>query len=302
MLLSELERISLESGTRPLVLVLSPHPLTLVAPDRAPKLLTSPQERVAMIRALLPEADVRVLRFSDALRHHTHREFMAMLRDEFNASAILLGHDNRFGCDIKATPDDYKASAASLGLSVSFCDALPGVSSSSIRKALLHGDVADAARMLGYDYQLQGSVGHGHRLGSRIGFPTANLVPDDAGMLDPAPGVYAAYAATGDTLRRAIVNIGVRPTVDKSDAPLPSIEAHILDFDGDLYGKPLTLHFHSRIRDEECFPSVDALAARLKADAAHAAAILPEPENFHCKLVSEPIKNAPLSVVYYKYD
>lgn len=276
MLLRELGRIAASSATHPLVLVLSPHPLTLVAPDRAPALLTTPQDRIGEIRRILPEADVRTLRFDESLRSLTHREFMAMLRDEFGASGILLGHDNRFGSDIRATSDDYRESASALGLSLCFCDALPGVSSSNVRKSLLRGDATEAMRMLGRPYVLKGRVGHGHRLGRTIGFPTANLIPDDAAMLVPASGVYAVYAVSGGKAYKAIVNIGVRPTVDRSAVPAPSIEAHILDFDGDLYGKPLELHFYSRLRDEKCFPDLDALALQLRADADAAATILPD--------------------------
>lgn len=283
LLLKELGDSAASLGATPLVLVLSPHPLKLVAPERAPKLLTSPEERAALIRRMLPDADVRILDFDSRLRSLTHADFMKMLRDEYGVSALLVGHDNRFGSDRAACYSDYEATAGKLGLGIHICRSLPGVSSSNIRKALAAGDVESAAQMLGRPYALRGIVGHGRRLGRTLGFPTANVVPEDSDFLVPAAGVYAAYVTSSGLAKRAIVNIGVRPTVDNAENPKPSVEAHILDFNGDLYGKSLTIHFCRRLRDEIRFPSTEALADQLRRDADIAESILPPADEKMCR-------------------
>lgn len=274
LLLSQLREMAKEREATPLVFVLTPHPLSLIAPERAPKLLSSPQQRLEMISRLLPEAEVRLLHFDERLRHLTHRDFMRMLRDEYGVSGILVGYDNRFGSDVNASFADYQASAAALGIETEHCQALPGVSSSAVRKALLCGEVSKAADMLGHPYTLEGKVVHGNKIGRSIGFPTANLLPDEAERLVPGRGVYAALALTPHATRKAIVNIGSRPTVDSSQNAPITIEAHLLDYQGDIYNQPMALQFVDRIRDEKQFPSLDALTSRLKADAEKAKTLL----------------------------
>ncbi len=280
MLLGEMRRVAEARSLSPLVLVLSPHPLSVVAPERAPGLLSSPEERIEMIRCVYPEADVRILNFNQELRGLTHRQFMEMLRDEYGAKVLFVGHDNRFGKDIDTPASQYAVSASESGLDLQFCHALPGVSSSAVRKALLAGAVGEGAEMLRRPYSVSGVVGHGRQLGRTLGFPTANVTVEDPQRLIPAPGVYAGYARVGDLYRKAIINIGVRPTVDLSPDARTSIEAYLLNFNEDLYGKRLTLYFCHRLREEIRFSSVEELADRLRLDAAEASAILPAPEEY----------------------
>lgn len=266
-LLETLGREARESATLPLVCVLTPHPLMLVAPQRAPKLLTSPEERVALIREILPEAEVVTLRFDESLRRLTHREFMLALKERYGADTLLAGYDNRFGSDRDATPEDYVASGREIGMKVAICREMPHVSSSLVRKALLDGRVGEAADMLGRHYTLPGTVGHGNAVGRTIGFRTANLVPDMPERLVPSNGVYACRTNLHGKEWPAVVNIGCRPTVAcGSDAAQHTIEAHVIGFDGDIYGSPLSLTFLRRLRDEKKFPSKEALAAQIKAD------------------------------------
>lgn len=152
-------------------------------------------------------------------------------------------------------------------------DADGAITSSRVRAALRAGDVHGARRLRGGRYALSGTVVQGQQLGRTIGFPTANLAPDPLRLV-PANGVYAAAATLADGRRfDAAVNVGVRPTVESSG--LRVVEAHLLDFDDDIYGQPITLEFAHRLRDEQRFDGLDALTAQLAADVADARAIAP---------------------------
>jgi riboflavin kinase/FMN adenylyltransferase len=144
------------------------------------------------------------------------------------------------------------------------------VSSTRIRDAVRTGDFAAAARWLGRPHALAGTVVRGDQRGWQLGWPTANL--DVAGLVTPPPGVYAARARLGETLHPAAVNIGVRPTVSAGDAR--RVEAHLIGFRGDLYGRDLEIEFVRRLREERKFPSLAALAAQIAADVAAARAAL----------------------------
>ena len=143
----------------------------------------------------------------------------------------------------------------------------PRVCSSQVRTLLQQARPDEAARLLGTPYRIVGRVVHGKELGRTIGYPTANIEPTDPSCLIPAKGVYAASVTLPDAaVYPAMLNIGHRPSVDQANAPI-SIEAHILGFDGDLYGKTVSVDFLRYIRAEQKFPSLDALRARLDEDA-----------------------------------
>lgn len=259
-LLAESER----RGLSPMVITFEPHPLVVVAPERAPLLLESPKEREEALRAM--GAEVEVLTFDEELRRQTVDQWFARLAEDYNVRLLVAGFDNTFGSDgMMMSLSDYVRIGASHGIEVIEAPRLKGVSSTFIRRALASGDVAAAAEMLGRKFSVSGMVSHGRGLGRTIGVPTANLTPD-AGRLLPAPGVYAADAITADGSRwRAVVNIGVAPTVAKG---LPmTIEAHLLDFEGDLYGETLRLEFLRRLRDEKKFESLDDLKLQIVRDA-----------------------------------
>lgn len=183
-----------------------------------------------------------------------------------------MGYNHRFGSD-DVTPDGYPALAQEAGIQTLRAGAfsLPGnvkVSSTEVRNALSHGDVATAAALLGRPYSLSGNVVHGDAIGRKLGFPTANIVPADERKLIPADGVYACQISfDGENPRPAVLNVGTRPTVGGADR---RIEAHVLDFDGNVYGDSATILFISRIRDEKKFRSQDDLAKQIMADVAAA--------------------------------
>lgn len=252
-----------ERGLQPAFFTFDRHPMQLVAPERAPRLLSTPEQRRRWLQPGLTVA----LPFDESMRAMTAEQFMRMLRDRYGLALIAIGFNHRFGSDRLPDFDDYRRVAAGLGIeAIPVAEEGQGISSSAIRRALESGDVELAGDMLGRPFALEGTVAHGQALGRTIGFPTANIEPSQAAQLIPRQGVYAGRMLG----HPAVVNIGRRPTV-AADAPL-SIEAHVIGYDGDLYGQPVELELTRRLRDERKFPSLDALRAQIAADVRAAAA------------------------------
>lgn len=274
-LLDCLKEEALARGLLPTLFTFPAHPLSVVCPARAPKLLTEPAEKLFRLTECgYPPSQVGFLVFDDTLREMTASRFLGILHDRYGVDFILRGFNNRFGTERDLSPQDYREIAATQGIELIDATSLchgegenpPPVSSSRIREALSQGEIDRANLMLGYRYRLTGTVVDGKRLGRTLGFPTANLRPLHHTKLIPAEGVYFCVATMGGiSPHRAIVNIGTRPTVDGSNTRL-SIEAHILDFDSEIYGMELTLEFVSRIRSEIRFPSAVELTRQLESD------------------------------------
>ena len=257
-----------ETGLCPMALTFDRHPLELVRPEWTPRLLTDPEQR----RRLLEQcgiAEVVDMTFDQEMRRLTAREFMTHIRDTYNVRELVMGYDHHFGSDRLKDLADYQAIGDELGMTVDRCpeyrvDGLDmTASSSNVRRLLDAGNVADAARMLCRPHSITGKVVEGKRLGNTIGFPTANI---DAAprMLVPANGVYAGTTVIDGVAMPAMTNIGTCPTV--SDDAARTIETHIPGFDGDLYGKTLTVTFEHRLRDEQRFDSLTDLVAQLESD------------------------------------
>ncbi|MBO5054222.1 MAG: bifunctional riboflavin kinase/FAD synthetase [Muribaculaceae bacterium] len=270
-LLDQLRQLARDNGDATVMAVtFDRHPLALIAPERQPARLT-PND---LKQRLLLEAGVdrvEIFEFDRQVKEMTAGEFMALLRDRYGVTRVLTGYDNSFGSDRPHGIEQYRHIApdgvtVDVGLPLIIND-IP-VSSTRIRRALSEGNLADANLMLGRPYRVSGTVTHGQHLGHRLGFPTANLqIPPHTQV--PKNGVYAATATVDSKSYPAMVNIGLRPTVEPStglSAPTPTIEAHIIDFAGDIYGASLSLDFIARLRDEQRFPSLDALTAQLNAD------------------------------------
>ena len=257
-------------GLQPVAVTFRECPIEYLRPGSSPKLLASPSERLRALGEYLGSNSVIALDFNRELATMTAREFMLMLHDAYGVELLVVGFNNRFGSDRDKTFTDYQAIGREIGMEVERAPELgemKGVSSSAIRKAISEGRMDDAAEMLGRRYAITGEVQHGRKVGRTIGFPTANLRPTDPRLLVPAPGVYSgtAYDAAG-TRYPAMVNIGVCPTV--SSAGTQTIEAHLIGFEGDLYGKTVTLEFTGRMRGERRFGSLDELKTQLEADRA----------------------------------
>lgn len=254
-------------GCVPTIFTFDIHPLEIIAPERAPKLICPLERRIE----LLHEAGigrVEVLHFDHDMRQLSAEDFMDMLHRRYNVEALVIGFNHRFGHGASASTGDYREIGRRTGIEVIQAKecARAGISSTAIRLMLAQGDVEHAEALLGRPFRLSGPVEQGHRLGRTIGFPTANIHVTPRIIL-PAPGVYAAKATLPDgSVRPAMVNIGVRPTVDNSPNPPVTVEAHIIGFSGNLYGQQIALDFNSFLRPERRFASTDALSAQLAAD------------------------------------
>ncbi len=257
-------------------LTFDPHPLEFIDPDRAPKLLTSIDERAAVmescgvsIMGVLPFVQIRDL--------EPHLFVAEILSYRLNAAWVAVGGNFRFGHNRSGDADLLKRAGIEFGFEVDVVsmigdDEYDTVSSTRIRGELTHGRVHAAARLLGRRFSLTGPVVHGDARGRSIGFPTANLhIPER--MAVPADGVYAVFSYLGDRRLPAVVNIGVRPTFEVN---VRAVEVHILDFTEDIYGEEVTIEFVDRIRGERRFESLDGLVAQIADDVAEARTLLSE--------------------------
>ena len=266
-LIDEVCGVASMRGYIPAVFTFDIHPLDIVAPGRSPKLICPLDRRIALLRDA-GIAQIEVLRFDNDMRLLSAGDFMAMLRQKYHVEALVIGFNHRFGHGASGSFDEYRGIGNRTGIEVIQAKeyAKAGISSTAVRLMISQGDVGHAAALLGRPFRLTGIVEQGHRLGRTIGFPTANIHVDPRIIL-PAPGVYAAQAVLSDgAVWPAMVNVGVRPTVDRSPAPAVTVEAHIIGFSGDLYGKNISLDFISFLRPEQRFESTDTLAVQLAAD------------------------------------
>ena len=273
LILTDLVAHAHQDGLVPSVITFDPHPLRFLAPDRAPLMLTSVEQRIEQFQRLGVEVN-GVLHFPD-IRDLTAEEFAdKVLARALQAQRVVVGADFRFGRDRGGDADLLIRVGEKEGFSVSVVDMYGRdqwvVSSTRIRALLMEGNVEEAARLLGRTYELTGFVERGDNRGHTIGFPTANLALA-VDRLVPANGVYASRVAWDDQEGAAVVNVGTRPTFAGQDR---RVEAHIFDFEGDLYDRELAVGFVSRIRDERTFSGIDELRSQIGADAAAARAIL----------------------------
>jgi riboflavin kinase / FMN adenylyltransferase len=256
------------AGAPSVLVTFEPHPLRIVRPEAAPSILTSPAEKVEML-AHFGIDRVAVLRFDAALAAYPPRRFVEeILIRRFGLRHLVVGYDHGFGRDRAGDAATLTAIGDEVGFGVTVVPPLENaghaISSSAIRRALAAGDVVAAAEGLGRPYALRGTVARGRGWGRSLGFPTANLRIDAPDKLLPREGIYAARVFI-DRPRDALLHIGPRPTFD---APEPTVELHVLDFDGDLYGRTLTVRLCGRLRDVERFDSPAALVRAMHGDAA----------------------------------
>jgi riboflavin kinase / FMN adenylyltransferase len=250
------------------VLTFDPHPVSVVAPEHTPKLLTTLDLKAELIAGLGVQ-ELVVIPFTREFASRSAREFIDdVLVGTLDARRVAVGENFRFGHKAQGTP---ALLAAETGFETVVHPLLEVegevVSSSHIRGLVAAGEVAKAERFLGAPFQLRGEVVRGDERGRELGFPTANLVPDEH-MVLPGHGVYACLAGTPSgelgELRAAAVSIGVRPTFVTGRGEL--IEAYVLDFEGDLYGRELGLHFLHRLRGERRFDTGEALVEQMHRD------------------------------------
>ena len=250
------------------VVTFDPHPLTVLAPERAPVALTTPKQK----ERLLEEAGVSVIlvvRFTPELSRVPARTFVReLLRDKLGIQEIYVGSGFSFGHKREGNLALLQEMGQELGFTAEGVDeVLSGgepISSTRIRRAIGEGNVVEAAEMLGRPYSIEGVIARGDRMGQKLGWPTINLMSDN--KLPPADGVYAcrvffpSYPATFD----CVTNIGTRPTVYENYQRV--VESHILDFKANVYGQRVELAFHKRLREERIFPTVMDLSSQIGRD------------------------------------
>jgi len=256
------------------------HPLSVLYPKSSPPLLMSTDQKIDALSKcginyiILNSFDKKVAS-TDA------KEFLnEMLFKKYHIKAIVVGFNFTFGYKGHGNVELLQAEGAKNGIDVTIVESIKingiTVSSSLIRHLIIKGCVEEAAVYLGRPFALNGIISSGHRVSYKIGFPTANLLPDD-NIVIPNRGVYATYVSINgeNKLRQAVTNIGFRPTFNDNHI---SIESHLLDYNGELYGKKAEIQFISRLRDEMRFSSPDDLAAQIRKDIEKAREILTKSE------------------------
>jgi riboflavin kinase / FMN adenylyltransferase len=256
-----------ERGLRVVAATFHPHPRAVLVPGSEPRLLTTLDlRREALLRYGAEE--LRVIRFDEALSRKTPEEFVGdVLVGEIGAAAVVVGENFRFGHKAAGDVGDLGRIMRGYGgeaypVAVRSEGGRAPTSSTLIRTLIGEGDVEEAARLLGRPYLLRGEVVVGDKRGRTIGFPTANVVPDPA-LVVPARGVYSGFARVGKELYAAATNVGVAPTFEDRES---RVEAYLLDFDGDLYGRVIDVSFVRRIRGEKRFSGVKELVEQIARD------------------------------------
>ena len=217
---------------------------------------------------------IEVLTFNDALKQMTAHEFMQQeLRDRLGVKVLLTGYDNRFGHNRTEGFDDYVRYGQELGIEVLQLPQEGEISSSIIRQLVAEGAISKANQLLGNPYTILGSVEHGEHIGTKLGYPTANLVLVDDCQLIPAAGVYAVKIRMENSVewKHGMMNIGMRPTFDGQSQTL---EVNVFRLKENLYGQQLQVAFFERLRGEQRFDNIEALKAQLQQDAIEAERIL----------------------------
>jgi riboflavin kinase / FMN adenylyltransferase len=273
--LCEIARRAGAAGRASVLVTFEPHPLEVVNPQAAPLLLTTGAERREIL-AQLPVDYVLFLRFDRRLASLTPEEFVrGVLLERCAMRELVIGHAHGFGRGRSGDVDTLRRLGAEDGFEVDVVEAVDvgdqHVSSSRIRRAIAGGDLATAARMLGRPYQVSGKVGEGERRGRLLGVPTINLTEVPPQKLLPPDGVYAVRVEWRGGRAGGMMNQGPRPTFQDGRRTL---EAHLFDFDGDLYGEWVRIEWVERLRDVARFASAAALQQQLDRDRTRAREVL----------------------------
>lgn len=268
-LIDSLRGIACERQMCSMVITFARHPRQVLQQEWQPQLLSTLDEKRELLLSTGVDR-VEVLDFDLAMSQLSAHDFMEeILKKRLNVGCLLTGYDNRFGHNRAEGFEDYVRFGRELGIEVVGGKALAvndsNVSSSRIRRLLQEGEVEEAALCLGYPYSLSGLVVHGKQIGRQLGFPTANIEAADVCKQIPEGGVYAVTVSIegDDRYYGGMMNIGRRPTFEGHHTTL---EVHLLEYDGDLYNKKVTVRFVARLREERAFPDADALVSQMNED------------------------------------
>jgi len=268
--IAELKRIAHNTGGESVVFTFYPHPRMVVTPNEDTiRLLTTQEEKCILLEELLLDHLV-IYPFTREFASLSYAEFVKnILVDQMHICKLVTGYDHKFGHDRQGDFQALRILGELHGFEVEQLDPLlvenVAVSSTKIRQALETGDIQKSSHYLGYPYLLKGKVVEGRRLGREIGFPTANILPDDQHKLIPTDGVYAVVVNVGGIQYKGMLNVGTRPTVN-TNVDHRSIEVHILGFSGNIYDSDISVSFVERIRNEVKFGSLEQLKEQLVLD------------------------------------
>lgn len=264
-----------ELGVQSVVLTFEPIPAMVLRPDRFKGRICSPDEKLKLLTATGVDV-VDVLSFDRAFSLQTPEEFLERVESAFDVREIMVGEAFALGKDRAGNVDRLKEIGREMGFDVHAVQRLTNrddiISSSAVRDAVIAGDVARAARLLGRRFHVDGVVIHGAHFGRKIGYPTANIEPP-VDQVPLADGIYASYCLLPDEEhpRQAMTYVGTRPTVNSGPR---NIETNILDFEGDLYGRRLRVDLVERLRPDEQFPTLEAMIEQLGRDEAKTRRVL----------------------------
>lgn len=260
-------RAAADGGGIAVALTFDPHPATVLRPGQVPALLTSTRHKLRLIEAI-GFRHALVVDFTAGFAATPAGDFVRALAEAARPlRSISVGENWAFGRGRKGNLELLQSLSAKLGFEAAGLPAVTvdglAVSSTAVRAAVETGDLPLAARMLGRDFSLLGTVVPGRKLGHTLGFPTANVRPESEQL--PLNGVYAVRVTLDDTQRAAVANIGTRPTVAPGSSERV-VEVHLLDFSGDLYGRDIEVSFHEFLREEQKYSGLDALRRQIAVD------------------------------------
>ncbi|MEP1125852.1 MAG: bifunctional riboflavin kinase/FAD synthetase [Ilumatobacter sp.] len=278
--IDHVRRVAAERGCRSVLVTFDHHPATVVRPESAPKLLTDADQKLARLAATGLDAVVMVHFDEDQANESPEAFVQRVLVDHLAVAAIVVGEDFHFGRGRDGNVDLLRKIGAEADFDVEPLELLARadgvdepVSSTAIRRALAGGDVTLANAMLGHTFEVRGSVVQGDQRGRLLGFPTANVEVSNR-MCLPADGVYAGrYERPDGSVHDCAINLGRRPTFYEH-AETSLLEAHLLDFEGDLYGETAIVRFSHFLRSERKFDGIDALIEQLRSDVENARTLL----------------------------
>lgn len=274
-LIDQVKEVAATNGLCSALITFPIHPGQVMQTMYRPQLISSPEEKLELLETTAVDYCV-LLPFTHELSLLSAREFMKLLRDNFNIRALVIGYDHRFGHNRSESFEDYCRYGKELNIYIvrarAYTDGEAKISSSVIRQLLKEGDVSRAAKFLGYNYFLDGTVVDGYKIGRKIGFPTANLKADCSDKLIPSEGVYAVYVYVKGKKWAGMLNIGHRPTINNGKNL--SIEVNILNFSDNIYHEEMRIEFVKYLRPEEKYDNVDALIAQMHKDRDETARLL----------------------------
>lgn len=266
-LIDEVKAAAAQRGLPSAVITFPTHPRSVLQQAYQPRLLNSFADKLRLLATTGVDYCI-VLDFTEALSQLSAEAFLRILATQWRVKGLVIGYDHRFGHDRRDGFEQYVEYGQRWGIEIlkaaAFDAGHTAVSSSEIRRLVQEGKVERAAQLLTYAYHISGRIVSGYKVGRTLGFPTANIQPDDPMQLLPGIGVYAVWVEVAGQRYKGMLYIGSRPTLDNGTQL--SIEVHILHFSGDIYNDPIRVSFAHFVRGDEKFDSLEALKAQLMHD------------------------------------